>query len=602
MEALIYLGKVNLYWMLFYACYWLVLRRHTFFQWNRAYLLGSLLVSFLLPAMGTGTQAPVLEPAVYVAAAIPVYVATPESQSYFDQWVLFLWVIQGIGAAIMLSKIVEAIKDLRTLLKQGETITFDHYTLILLPHNDTGSFSFLKWIVINRNDYENHFDLILSHEDVHIRQKHTIDILLIELLKLFFWFNPALWFYKRSLQEVHEFLADEQAPNRDQYTQFLVSYALNTPVASLTNHFFNSSLLLNRVQMIYKNRNSYWSLGKYLIIVPIISAMILLTAARERLLESVNKYALKTDKLITVEGNVKNTAGEAVPGAVIVLKGGTRGATTNDKGYFKLDSIPQNSSLVITHISYKAQEVSIGTKKTGLLTVVLKPADNTLAATTITGNSNTATDTPTSAATIERDLNKIVFTVVEQKPEFPGGQPALSQYLSRNIVYPAEALENKTQGEVTVSFIVNEKGYVRSPAIVKGLGSGIDEEAVRVVLNMPQWTPGIQSGQKVPVKYTMPIKFDLSAPVEDETDKRQGFFPQGDMPTSIKMRDNKLSFSGKRPLVFVDGVKQKERGTDALKDLPTNIIQSINILKGQSAKAVYGDEGNEGVILITTKK
>ncbi len=600
MELLIYLAKVNLYWMLFYACYWLVLRRHTFFQWNRAYLLGTLLISFALPLLDFSGQAPVIEPAVYVAAAIPVYISTPESESYFSNWTQFLWIIQGLGAVLMFSKIAEAIQDLRSLIRQGETIEFDQYTLVLLPHDETGSFSFLKWVVVNRNDYENHFDLILNHEAVHIKQKHSIDILLIELLKTAFWFNPILWFYKKSLQEVHEFLADEQAPNRDQYTEFLVSYALNTPVASLTNHFFNSSLLLNRVQMIYKNRNSYWSLGKYLIIVPIIGMMVLLTAARERLLDSVSKYASAANATVSVEGTVKNSSGAPIPGANIVVKNGTRGTATDAKGHFKLDSVPANSSIVISHINYVSQEIKIGASRPDRLVISLKNADNTLSQVVVGPATQELSKSSTAA---ESEVPNKIFTAVEQKPEFPGGQPALSQYLSQNIVYPSEAVQNKTQGEVTVSFIVNEKGYVRSPKIVKGLGSGIDEEAVRVVLNMPQWTPGIQSGRNVPVKYTMPIKFDLLAPVKVDTDKRQGFFPQREMPVGVAIRGAKdFTFGEQKPLIFIDGVRQKERGTDGLKDIKTETIQSMSIIKGQTAISGYGYDGNDGVILITTKK
>ncbi len=118
---------------------------------------------------------------------------------------------------------------------------------------------------------------------VHIQQRHSLDILFIEIIKVVFWFNPVIWFYKISLQEVHEFLADEAAPNRDHYARFLVSYSLAVPVTLLTNHFFNSSTLKSRIKMIYKNRNSRWSLGKYLMIVPVLLFAVLMTAAREKL-------------------------------------------------------------------------------------------------------------------------------------------------------------------------------------------------------------------------------------------------------------------------------------------------------------------------------
>jgi TonB family protein len=600
MEVLSYLIKVNLYWILFYACYWLLLRKHTFFHWNRSYLLGSLLISFVLPAMSIAGQAPVIEHAVYAAAAIPVYVSTPQSDSYFNNWMEFVWILQTLGAVLMLSRLFEALRDLRAFIQGGETIDFDDHTLILLPNSETGSFSFLKWIVISRNDYEDNFDVILRHETVHVRQMHSVDILLIELLKSIFWFNPALWLYKRSLQEVHEFLADEQAPNRDQYTSFLVSYALNTPIASLTNHFFNSSLLLNRVKMIYKNRNSNWSLSKYLVIIPVIGLMMLLTSARERLLDSVNKHINTTASAtlnITIEGTVSNMSGEPVEGATVVVKGGTKGATTNSKGYFKIVDLALNNTLVISHINYQSAEFYIDKNSPANLVIKLRNADNIISGTVISGNTSSTTP-PQDAVEKQpgKDASKPAFSVVEQKPEFPGGQAALSQYLSQNILYPAEALENKTQGEVTVSFIVNEKGYVRSPSIVKGLGSGIDEEAVRVVLSMPKWNPGIQGGKQVPVRYSMPIQFSLSAPAN--TEMRQGYLLKPSMPTGLSL----TTFGTSNPLVIIDGIKQQERGTNGVSKIDPDKIQSINVLKGQSATTAYGEEGRDGVLIIKTKK
>ena len=606
MELLSYLGKVNLYWILFYVCYWLLLRRHTFFQWNRAYLIGSLVISFVLPMLSFAGQATVIEPAVYVAAAIPVYISTPASESYFGHWVELFWAIQALGAALMLSKLFETVQDLLAFIRDGETVHFDNYTLVLLPHSETGSFSFLHWIVINRHDYENHFDVILRHETVHVMQRHSFDILLVELLKMTFWFNPVLWFYKKSFQEVHEFLADEQAPNREHYTRFLVAYALDSPVASLTNHFFNSSLLLTRIKMIYKNRNSQWSLGKYLVVVPIIGVMVLLTSARERLLDAVEKRSTSFSTAVDsvhVEGQIYDESRKPIPGAIIVIKDGTKGTSTDAKGYFQMEGVPQNSRLVISHINYKSHEFKVGEAKSERFDFTLKTEVATIAETVVTSpspNSNNA-DQPGNPA--PRDTSNIVFTVAELKPEFPGGPSALSQYLSHNIVYPTEAVDNKVQGEVTVSFIVNEKGYVRSPTVVKGLGSGIDEEAVRVVLNMPKWKPGIQNGHNVPFTYTMPIKFDLTSPGKIESDKRQGLFTNPLMPgTMNSLKGTNFTFGASGPLIFVDGVKQKERGNGGMANAKTENIQFISVLKGQSATSMYGEEGKEGVILIQTKK
>ena len=102
-----------------------------------------------------------------------------------------------------------------------------------------------------------------------------------------------------------------------------------------------------------------------------------------------------------------------------------------------------------------------------------------------------------------------VFVMVEQMPEFPGGQSALVDYLSKNIHYPTQAKEKQIQGKVIVRFTVNSIGKLENARIARGVGSGCDEEALRVVNAMPQWKPGRQNGKAVNVAFTLPINFSL---------------------------------------------------------------------------------------------
>lgn len=289
MDLVVYFGKVNLYWVLFYILYCLMLRNHTFFRWNRAYLTGTLVLAFLLPFITFPEQVPIVPAAAQEVSFLPAYNASSEVKQGLDQWMQFVFAVQIIGSLLLLFKLFEGIKDLVMLIRRGEAIEMGDFTLVLLPNNEIGSFSFLKWLVVNRTDYEQHFEPILVHESVHIRQFHTLDILFIELLKIPFWFNPALWLYKKSIQEIHEFLADEEVPNRDYYARFLVAYSLSAPIATLTNHFFNSSLLKSRIKMIYKNRDSKWRLTKYFMILPIIGVVVVLTAARTSVMDSVTQ-------------------------------------------------------------------------------------------------------------------------------------------------------------------------------------------------------------------------------------------------------------------------------------------------------------------------
>jgi TonB family protein len=103
------------------------------------------------------------------------------------------------------------------------------------------------------------------------------------------------------------------------------------------------------------------------------------------------------------------------------------------------------------------------------------------------------------------------FTVVEEMPSYPGGDDARIKFLVENIVYPKEAKEKKIMGTVYVSFIIDKTGSVTDVNVLRGIGGGCDEEAVRVVNLMPKWVPGKKAGKNVRVQFYMPIKFTLSS-------------------------------------------------------------------------------------------
>jgi protein TonB len=111
---------------------------------------------------------------------------------------------------------------------------------------------------------------------------------------------------------------------------------------------------------------------------------------------------------------------------------------------------------------------------------------------------------------VEADPNQI-FTSVEQVPEFPGGLEKFGAYLGKSIRYPAVARENGTQGRVIVTFVVERDGSLTDIKVTRGIGSGCDEEAVRVLKGSPKWKPGIQNGRPVRVQYSVPISFTLAA-------------------------------------------------------------------------------------------
>jgi TonB family protein len=551
METLIYFGKVNLCWVLFYGCYWLLFRHHTFFRWNRLYLLFSLMISFALPLISfPETEIAAMPEVTYLISSAPqITIVSAEPSPEAFPWNEALTAVYLLGFTFMFCRLIDGLYRLVRIILQNEHHKFEDYTLILLPqHQSTaGSFSFFKWLVVSHQDYNHHLDTILRHEAVHIRQYHSLDVMLIEIIKTVFWFNPALWFYKKSIQEIHEYLADEQAPNKERYASFLVSYALQSPVKSLTNHFFNSSLLKARIQMIYKNRTSRWLLGKYLVIIPVLLLVISLTAARQHMsvpdviaysdeaflgkaeiTPENNNELIKGSEVsdmitetVSIKGNIINKNGLPVRNATIIVKNSKIGTASNHGGNFELNNIPADSKIVVSHVSYQSSEFNIEKSKKEY-SVILIPSDNLISEVVVVGFGRTAS-ADKSGAQENSNTSKSEYVVVEQKAEFPGGAHEMMMYLARNIKYPTEAMRANASGIVIISFVVNEYGNIRKAEVVKGLGFGLDDEAARVVWTMPKWNPAIQNGEAVASQHTVPIKFQLEAAPEPDKDKRQGF-------------------------------------------------------------------------------
>jgi protein TonB len=150
-------------------------------------------------------------------------------------------------------------------------------------------------------------------------------------------------------------------------------------------------------------------------------------------------------------------------------------------------------------------------------TVLLEMLETEMASTEITENdvalpaSAFTGESPAVAVPAEDRIGgeSEIFVVVEEMPSFPGGDQALLRFLSENLRYPSLALESHIQGLVVVQFIIDEKGRISAPSILRGIGGGCDEEAIRVVQLMPAWKPGKQRNRPVKVRYNLPVRFQL---------------------------------------------------------------------------------------------
>jgi TonB family protein len=362
-------------------------------------------------------------------------------------------------------------------------------------------FSYFNTIIINRsNIVKENIDGILTHEMAHIRQFHFIDLLIVELFAVVQWFNPIIWLYERSLKEVHEYLADEatiiSGYNKPWYQALLVNQAIGAEAFGLTNQFKNS-LIKKRLTMISKIRTSKTAQLKGLFVLPAILLLFMVFA------KPAESSFISQSKGEIVKGKVVNTnSNKSMANVSVVVSGTTIGTKTDKDGQFTLEIPAGNTELVFSCIGYNTVKQTI--IKNEKLIVKMKETDYKISF----GTENEFVDEPTEAPKIKMEANTYVMAIEEKMPSFKGGTKAILEYLRTNLKYPDNEKAKGIHGEVLVSFSVNTNGKISDVKVEKGVSENLDKEALRLVKNMPDWSPGRQSGNPVKVKFTMPVKFE----------------------------------------------------------------------------------------------
>ena len=408
-------------------------------------------------------------------------------------------------------------------------------TNVHLLRQASGPFSFFHWIFIHPTSHtEDELSEILTHEQTHANQWHSIDVLVSEIVCIFCWFNPFAWLMKREIRTNLEYLADnrvlETGHDSKAYQYHLLGLSHHKAAATIYNSF-NVLPLKKRIKMMNKKRTREIGRTKYLMFLPLAALLMIISnieavarttkemakdvieAVEENLASNSTTPEMEVateaipvetpisqqdkDKLVTYKGKVVDKDGKPVEGAELLIDGSHKlpqdqSFVTDKNGNFSFMAFEnahigviwnKNDKYMLKGIRYDQKE------RTNLKIVMDDQWQN-----------------PPS-----NDPNNPVFEVVEIMPEFPdGGMSGLMQFLSKNIQYPINAQKNHTQGRVTVQFVVNKDGSISEPKIIRGVDPDLDGEAIRVISLMPKWKPGMQKGQPVRVKYTVPVMFRLS--------------------------------------------------------------------------------------------
>lgn len=442
----IYFIKVNVAIAIFYLFYKLFFAGDTLWKARRVYLMLTLIASFAYPMWLITDwlqQQPVALNMIRNYATLPELVVTPESHS-FNFWLL-IPLGYGIVAFVLTVKLVVQMISIAKIHAKGKPMTINDQEIIALDE-EIAPFSFLQHIYINPTLHTaDEIKQILTHETAHVRQIHTLDVIVSELVCILCWINPAAWFVKREIRQNLEFLADQQVLSSGfdsrHYQYHLLQLSYQAPNVKLGNRF-NVSPLKKRILMMNQKKSNKSTGLKYLLVVPLTLSLVVLSNAET--LASTAKTMI-TQQITAPESTTLTPA-----------------------------MLNENTVSVIDN---KKQDV----KPTKLVVAEVKDGQ---------------TDNP-------------VFLTVEKMPQFPGGDQALFKFLSENIKYPVNAQKNGVQGRVIVQFIVRKDGTISDVAVIRSVDSDLDAEAIRVVNAMPAWIPGQQKGQAVNVKYTLPISFKL---------------------------------------------------------------------------------------------
>ncbi|WP_304231286.1 M56 family metallopeptidase [Phocaeicola plebeius] len=424
---MLYLLQVNVGLILFYALYKLVCTRDTFFRSRRFILIVSLVLPFILPFIDvrewleSRDRMIMLTHFDYSAVLPEIVVGSEVAETGSRVFVLSEWIgyLYLAGVVVLLVRlVVQAFSLYRLIVRMPEKEI--NGVRVKCLNDPSGPFSFFGWIFMNPAAVkEDEISEILTHEMAHVKQHHSVDVLLAEMVSICCWMNPFAWLLKREVRLNLEFLADRKVMEAGfatkSYQYHLLGLAYNHKYGLSNN--FNFSHLKQRIIMMNKKKSNAAGHIKY--------ALFVLPA-----------FAL------LVAGNISCSQDAS---------------QTEDA-----------KEEVVAPVSPEAKET---------------PADST--------------------------VKEEVFMVAEQMPEYPGGMKEMLKFLQENVKYPENAMKNNVQGRVIVQFVVEKDGTPTEFKVLRSVDPDLDAEALRVMKAMPKWKPGMQKGQVVRVKFTVPVSFKL---------------------------------------------------------------------------------------------
>lgn len=452
----IYLIQANIALSMFFILYTVVLKRDTFLHLRRFFFLSVILFSLLYPLITIpvpgnfqylfSSDVQEAETSVFFGEPVMEIVSAEEIVPSRDINLprIGMLIYFSITLLFVVRFLLQLLSIIRVRVKSERT----EISGIPVYHlkDDITPFSFFKLIFIHTEKHsDNELAQILLHEQTHVRQGHSLDILLIELLCMLFWWNPFVWMLKREIAMNLEYLADNgvltRGVNSREYQYHLLRLTYHETAVPIVNNF-NVSQLKQRIMMMNQSKSPAYRVGSYLLMLPLV--LLFLTA---------NSLYAAQQEPADEERQMLNPA---------------VAASSQDQ-----EQVSTDNRILPEQVQVALQEQSLQ-----------QPPP-------------------------EKKKEEI-FIVVENMPEFPGGNSAMIKFLGDSIRYPVAAQQKGIQGRVICNFVVMKDGSISDVQIARGVDPLLDAEAVRVLESMPDWIPGKQRGQNVNVRFTLPVIFRLT--------------------------------------------------------------------------------------------
>ncbi|NJB71062.1 TonB family protein [Saonia flava] len=567
--------------LLFLIIYDLFLKRETFFQWNRVYLMGTFILSAILPwikieAFKTTVPQKFIAYPEYLwgMSMQEVVLSETNTSSVFD----ISWEYGILYGGMLLAVVLFAYKihQILRLRKKGEVQYFKDFTQVLVQQSKV-AFSFFKTIFMGDQIKDEEYENIVLHEMVHIKQKHSLDLMFFEIMRIVGWFNPLVYVYQSRISELHEFIADAQVAKthkKEQY-QLLLSQVFQTQNISFINPFFKSSLIKKRIVMLQKQKTKRIYQLKYLALVPLILGMLFYTSATEASytynettlslndVKLINEIKNKIKKQVEIEGSISNVY-----------------LSSKLPSRFKSEEIIKKEDFFEYKILYR-QYVN------ELLTVTYPALGEEVPEEILKkyGNPSLPSSKLYELYKVEKDLSETVipFAKVDEVPIFPGCEniedkkacfnEKIHEHIRKNFNYPKEAQEKGIQGRVNVMFTISKKGEMVDFRM-RGPDSLLEKEAERIISRLPKMKPGKNGGKKVGVAYSIPITFKLKGS-DDEVSSAVEKYNQ-----LLEERDRLLKTSNDKNSIIVNLDKQLLALKNRISENLTNSLSNKNIPYG----------------------